>query len=249
MKIFAPKENFGIFGSSLPSSFYRKDESLPAEMRYFDGKPPQVMEFGKAWQTAHFALIDKTTEVAPGIWLIALVSDVPGTLELKELSLAINTPGGIVVIVGCSHPGIERIVEAASAINPKIHYVLGGFHLVVAPDDVVAKVTTALKDHWRIENIAPGHCTGEPTFNALRKAFGEHYVYAGVGAVLQVGTIDRRGSLDRNLTETRGQSAELQGDDLRTYRRLAQTSTDATEQKLTKWLAASFNVGRKALPQ
>ena len=103
----------------------------------------QVMEFGKAWQTAHFELIDKTTEVAPGVWLIALVSDVPGTLELKELSLAINTPDEIVLIVGCSHPGIERIVEAASAINPKIHYVLGGFHLLAAPDDVIAKVTGA----------------------------------------------------------------------------------------------------------
>ena len=39
VKVFAPKENFGIFGSSLPSSFYRKNESLPAEMRYFDGQP------------------------------------------------------------------------------------------------------------------------------------------------------------------------------------------------------------------
>ena len=34
VKIYAPKEGFGIFGSSLPSSFYRKDESLPPQMRY-----------------------------------------------------------------------------------------------------------------------------------------------------------------------------------------------------------------------
>ena len=253
-EVFAPKENFGIFGSSLPSSFYRKNESLPAEMRYFDGKPPAMMEFGKAWQTAHFELIDKTTEVAPGVWLIALVSDVPGTLELKELSLAINTPDGIVLIVGCSHPGIERIVEAASAINPKIHYVVGGLHLLAAPDDVIAKVTGALKDRWRIENIAPGHCTGEPTFDALMKAFGEHYVYAGLGTALQVGTIERRGSLQKSpiLAETaqaRGGSAALQGDDLITYRRLAVSSPDAVEQKLTKWLEASFSVGRKAAKQ
>ncbi|MFZ1044841.1 MAG: hypothetical protein WCC54_23905 [Pseudolabrys sp.] len=37
MKINAPKEGFGIFGSSLPSSFYRKAEALPPDMRYFDG--------------------------------------------------------------------------------------------------------------------------------------------------------------------------------------------------------------------
>ena len=88
VKIYAPKESFGIYGSSLPSSFYRKAEALPAEMRYFDGSPPEVMKFGTAWPGANFELIDKTTEIAPGVHLIALISDKPGTLELKELSLA-----------------------------------------------------------------------------------------------------------------------------------------------------------------
>jgi 7,8-dihydropterin-6-yl-methyl-4-(beta-D-ribofuranosyl)aminobenzene 5'-phosphate synthase len=85
VKIYAPKESFGIYGSSLPSSFYRKTEALPAEMRYFDGSPPEVMTFGTAWPGANFELIDKSTEIAPGVHLIALISDKPGTLELKEL--------------------------------------------------------------------------------------------------------------------------------------------------------------------
>src|SRR6266513_4279274 len=33
VKIYAPQEGFGIYGSALPSAFYRKDDSLPAEMR------------------------------------------------------------------------------------------------------------------------------------------------------------------------------------------------------------------------
>src|SRR5882672_1637341 len=132
VKIYAPKEGFGIYGSSLPSSFYRKDEMLPPEMRYYGGAPPQTMKFGAAWRGANFELIDKTTEIAPGMTLLALVSDAVGTKELKELSLAVNTPDGMVLVVGCSHPGIEKIVEAAAAINPKIHLVAGGFHLVVA---------------------------------------------------------------------------------------------------------------------
>src|SRR6478735_6351044 len=184
VKIYAPREGFGIYGSSLPSTFYRKDESLPAEMRYYDGRPPEVMKFGTAWQGANIELIDKTTEIAPGISLIALVSDAPGTKELKELSLAVNTSEGVVLVVGCSHPGIEKIVEAAAAINPKIHIVAGGFHLVAAPDDVIAKAVTALKDTFKVESIAPGHCTGEPTFAALRKAIGDRYLYAGLGTTL-----------------------------------------------------------------
>jgi 7,8-dihydropterin-6-yl-methyl-4-(beta-D-ribofuranosyl)aminobenzene 5'-phosphate synthase len=156
-------------------------------MRYYDGRPPDVLRFGTAWQGANFELIDKTTAVAPGITLIALVSDAPGTRELKELSLAVNTPDGLVLVVGCSHPGIDKIVEAATAINSKVHLIAGGFHLVVAPDDVVAKVVTALKDTFKVEYIAPGHCTGEPAFAALKQAFGDRYIYAGVGTSVPLG--------------------------------------------------------------
>jgi metal-dependent hydrolase (beta-lactamase superfamily II) len=40
--------------------------------------------------------------------------------------------------------GIDKIVEAAAAINPKIHLIAGGFHLVAAPDDVIAKAVAAV---------------------------------------------------------------------------------------------------------
>src|SRR3954467_10273537 len=214
VKIYAPKEGFGIYGSSLPSSFYRKDDTLPPEMRYYGGAPPQTMKFGAAWPGANFELIDKTTEVAPGVTLIALVSDVPGTRELKELSLAVNTPEGLVLIVGCSHPGIEKIVEAAAAINPRINLIAGGFHLVVAPDDVIARAVTALKDTFKVESIAPGHCTGEPTFAALKQAYGDRYLYAGVGTSLPLGPGMSSGG-------RRGEGPALQEDDLATYRKLA----------------------------
>jgi len=49
VKVYAPKENFGVFGSDLPSTFYRKDASLPAEMRYYGGMPPETMKFGTAF--------------------------------------------------------------------------------------------------------------------------------------------------------------------------------------------------------
>src|SRR5207245_3019427 len=40
VKIYAPRENSGVYGFSLPSAFYRKDESLPPEQRYYAGTPP-----------------------------------------------------------------------------------------------------------------------------------------------------------------------------------------------------------------
>ncbi len=189
--IYAPKEAFGVYGADLPSTFYRKDPSLPLEQRYYNGAPPEVMRFGPAWPGANFQLVDKNTEITPNIHLITLVSDKPGTLELRELSLAISTPDGMVIVVGCSHPGIDKFVESASAINPRIHLVVGGFHLVVASDPDIEKIVTALHDRFKVEYVAPGHCTGEPAFTALKKAFGDHYLYAGLGTTLTLNTAPR----------------------------------------------------------
>lgn len=190
--VYAPKEAFGVFGAELPSTFYRQDQSLPPEQRYYGGAPPEVMHFGSAWPGANFQLVDKNTEIAPNIHLVTLVSDKPGTLELRELSLVLNTPDGLVIVVGCSHPGIDKIIESASSINPRVHLVVGGFHLVVASDADIEKTVTALHDRFRVEYVAPGHCTGEPAFAALKKAFGEHYLYAGLGTSLTVDKLSAR---------------------------------------------------------
>lgn len=188
VKIYAPKESFGIYGSSLPSSFYRRDDSLAPEQRYYDGSPPPVMKFGSAWPRAHFELIENTTEIAPGIHLMALVSDKPGTRELRELSLAIETPNGLVLVVGCSHPGIENILAAAAAIDRHVHLVAGGLHLLTAQDADIDKVVKSMNDTWKVDYVAPGHCTGEPTFAALKKQFGNRYLYAGLGTQLSFST-------------------------------------------------------------
>jgi 7,8-dihydropterin-6-yl-methyl-4-(beta-D-ribofuranosyl)aminobenzene 5'-phosphate synthase len=221
VKIYAPKENFGVYGFSLPGSFYRKDESLPPAQRYYDGTPPEVMKFGSAWPRANFELIEKTTEIASGIHLIALVSDKPTTLELRELSLAIDTADGIVLVVGCSHPGIDKIVEAASAINKRIHLIAGGFHLVVAKDPEIEEVVTGLRDTWKVDYVAPGHCTGEPTFAALRKAFGPHYVYAGLGSTIVLGPTPRS-----IATANQATASATDEDDLRSYRMLLSNGPD-----------------------
>jgi 7,8-dihydropterin-6-yl-methyl-4-(beta-D-ribofuranosyl)aminobenzene 5'-phosphate synthase len=113
---------------------------------------------------------EKTTEIAPGMRLIATVSDKPTTLELRELSLA-----------------IDKIVEAAAAIDPRIHLIAGGLHLVVAKDVEIDGIVATLRDRFKVAYIAPGHCTGEPTFAALQKAFGGRYLYAGLGTALALG--------------------------------------------------------------
>jgi 7,8-dihydropterin-6-yl-methyl-4-(beta-D-ribofuranosyl)aminobenzene 5'-phosphate synthase len=223
VKIYAPAEGLGgIFGTEATSKFYRKDEALPAEKRYFNGTPPDIIKMGTVFPGANIQLIDKTTELVPGITLIALVSDAPGTKELKELSLAINTADGIVLVVGCSHPGIERIVAEAAKINPHIHFIAGGFHLVAAQDPAIEKIATTLHDTYKVDYIAPGHCTGEPTFAALQSTFGDHYLYAGLGTTLDLGATPRAAS-------ERRASGVLDESDVRAYRALLALSDDMSD--------------------
>jgi len=185
VRIYAPKDRSGVYGDDTPSStWYRQDPSLPAEQRYYGGRPPEILHMGAAWPHANFQLIDRTTEIAPGISLIALVSDKPGTLEVHELSLAVRTPDGLILVVGCSHPGIEKIVRAAATIDPHIHMIVGGVHLIVDSDPDIDKLVSGLHDTYKVEYVAPGHCTGEPAFAAFRKVFGDHFLYAGLGTTL-----------------------------------------------------------------
>ena len=186
VKIYAPKEPFGVFGSELPSEFYRTQDSLPEEMRYYDGHPEDTLEFGTAWVGGRFVRVDSTLEAAPGVHVISLVSHAVGTKELRELSLALETPQGMVVVAGCSHPGIERIVEAATRIDRRVHMVFGGFHLPAAPDEQIARIATALRDTYEVERVAPGHCTGEPAFHQFKRIWKGRYTYAGVGTVVDL---------------------------------------------------------------
>ncbi len=176
----------GFGGSEIPSAFFRPEPSLPAKMRYFDGAYPEHPRLGKLYDTGHFVLVDKLTEVAPGIFLVYTVSRIPRTMELPELTLAIKGPHGLILVDGCSHSGIEEILQAASAVDPHTHIVFGGLHLVQTPVPDIDKLVDSLKNRWKLDEIAPGHCTGEPAFLRLQKAFGDGYLYAGVGTRLDV---------------------------------------------------------------
>ncbi len=184
VKIYVPRD--GVFGGAIPSKFYRRQDSLPEEMRYFAGKPDEPLTSSTPWLNGKFVMVDSTTQVVPGVHLISLVSQNVGTKELPELSMAVETPEGLVVLAGCSHPGIERIVAAAAAIGSEVHSVFGGLHLPSASDPEIARIADALHDTYKVERLAPGHCTGEPAFYQFKRKWKERYIYAGLGTVIRL---------------------------------------------------------------
>ena len=185
--VYVPADGFNGFGGApLPANFFHAETQLPAKMRYYNGDYPQRVSAGKLYSAGKFVLVNQTMEVAPGIMLIRTVSQKKGTMELPELTLAIKRPNGLLLVDGCSHSGIEAILEAASAFDPRTEIVFGGLHLVTTPVEEIDALVVNLHAKWKVQSIAPGHCTGEPAFARLRKAYGEKYVYAGLGTKVEL---------------------------------------------------------------
>ncbi|MFP3859780.1 MAG: MBL fold metallo-hydrolase [Bacteroidales bacterium] len=98
------------------------------------------------------------------------------TGPLTEQSLIIKTRKGIVVITGCAHPGIVRIVGKAKEImnSDKIFLVSGGFH---RPNLSTVRKFRKMK----VQKAAPSHCTGDKVRKAFKEEYGEDFIEYGVG--------------------------------------------------------------------
>jgi 7,8-dihydropterin-6-yl-methyl-4-(beta-D-ribofuranosyl)aminobenzene 5'-phosphate synthase len=181
--IYAPREN-AFFKSEGNPDFFKPHSSLPVELRYFEGKPPAQRTSGTPWDKGNFLAVTKTTEIFPGFYVVTTQSQKPGTVDMNEVSLAIRTPKGLAVVVGCSHPGVEKILENVAKIDTRLYTVTGGFHLVLAPQSEVQRVANVLHDTLKIERVAPGHCTSELGFAVFMDRFKERFDRAGLGTVI-----------------------------------------------------------------
>ncbi len=98
---------------------------------------------------------------------------VPDTL-CDEIALVIDLGEHGLVVTGCAHPGIDRIVEKASTIiGKRIRYVLGGLHMVGLEESRVREIAEKLMSHG-VERVYPGHCTGLGAEYILEKIYGEN---------------------------------------------------------------------------
>ncbi|MCK4256798.1 MBL fold metallo-hydrolase, partial [candidate division WOR-3 bacterium] len=110
-----------------------------------------------------------------------------GGIWLKEQSLIIDTPKGLIVVTGCAHPGVVNIVKKAKELlNKNVYMVLGGFHLMAYSEAEVNEIIEDLKE-LDIEKIAPSHCTGGRAIELFREAWGENFYDLGCGAVFELG--------------------------------------------------------------
>jgi len=105
---------------------------------------------------------------------------------IKEQSLIIQTPKGLIVITGCAHPGIVKIVNTAKdLLKGDILLVIGGFHLEWATKGKIKKIISAF-EKLGVWYVGPAHCSGDKGRSLFEKHFGENYTNIGAGKVVTV---------------------------------------------------------------
>ena len=86
-----------------------------------------------------------------------------------EILLSIDSPSGMVVLLGCSHPGMKNMLDAVKhRLARPIHAVLGGTHLVEAKGEGLERSLRYL-DNPEIGIIGVSHCTGEEAMSRLKE--------------------------------------------------------------------------------
>ncbi len=104
--------------------------------------------------------------------------------RIKEQALIIRTERGLVVLTGCAHPGIARIVkEVRHQHEGSILAVIGGFHLEWATRGRVESIMAAFRSYG-IRYVAPTHCSGDKARQLFRQSYGPGYVDAGAGKTI-----------------------------------------------------------------
>ncbi len=96
-----------------------------------------------------------------------------------DLALWIDTPKGLVVILGCCHAGLSNTLEHVRKLSSgkKIHCIVGGMHLMASGEPEIRKAISILNG-YSPDFLAPLHCTGSLALDMLSAAFGPK-VHAG----------------------------------------------------------------------
>ena len=90
---------------------------------------------------------------------------------------------GLVVISSCGHTGIVNTVRTAMKVAnvPKLHAVIGGFHLGMAPPEYISHTVDELAA-LNPDAIVPMHCTGAPFIEAMRQRMPDRVVGNNLGS-------------------------------------------------------------------
>ena len=132
-------------------------------------------------QGADVAEVSTPVKICENVYSTGQMSGPP-----DEQSLILRTDRGLIIITGCAHPGVARIVKKAKdLLQDDILFVMGGFHLGDATSIRIREIISDFRD-LGVLYAGSCHCTGEYAMELFEEEYGEYYVEIGVGTIIYV---------------------------------------------------------------
>ena len=107
---------------------------------------------------------NKPTKIYENIFLT-------GELDKREQSMAIKTEKGLVLIIGCGHPGVRKIIDSISKFG-NVYAIIGGLHGF-----------NEFEILHNIEKVCPSHCTRYK--EKIKMLYPDKYIEGGVGEIFE----------------------------------------------------------------
>ncbi|MDD5131667.1 MAG: MBL fold metallo-hydrolase [bacterium] len=132
-------------------------------------------------------LADRFVEIAKDIFI---TGEIPGAYNDKympEQAVVLKTRKGLIIITGCAHPGILKIIEKVKTkfLKEPVNLVLGGFHLLDADKRAIELIGINLQKKGVIK-VGPTHCSGEAAAEILKKQYGKNFIPIKTGQRIKI---------------------------------------------------------------
>lgn len=142
---------------------------------------PESLKFDLGSFGIRVRSIDMSSTLFEGVYSTGQLGRSP-----KEHALIIDTKKGLIMITGCSHPGVANLaIKAVNYLSKDIYLIVGGFHLRGYSKKDIDHIVKLLKD-MGVKKIAPCHCTGEYAMQLFEEQYQENYLDVSVGTTIQL---------------------------------------------------------------
>jgi 7,8-dihydropterin-6-yl-methyl-4-(beta-D-ribofuranosyl)aminobenzene 5'-phosphate synthase len=130
--------------------------------------------------------IEEATEITQDVYATGEIAGNYKSSYIAEQALVAKTKDGIVVITGCSHPGILKIIKKVKESFPgeKIKMAFGGFHLIDKGPREIELIAGELKD-MGLQAVGPTHCTGNQAKEVFKRIYDDKFISIAAGMTFE----------------------------------------------------------------
>jgi 7,8-dihydropterin-6-yl-methyl-4-(beta-D-ribofuranosyl)aminobenzene 5'-phosphate synthase len=111
--------------------------------------------------------VNSPQKITKNVWTTGQLGE-----KIKEQSLLIKTQKGNIILTGCAHPGLDKIIKESEKLGP-IYAIIGGFH------DMNLEKLNNLETLRNIPIIIPCHCT--KNIDSIKREFPIAYRECKIG--------------------------------------------------------------------